>query len=147
MILLLAALLQSGAPLPQPPASGGEQVCPDGRQAPAADFCPALIFFDSGKFELSRDAQAALDELAGRLRPSSAVSLRVTGHTDREGPPAANRAVALRRARLVAEALQRHGVQQPIAVTSAGEDQPLIATPDGVREPQNRRVEISFESR
>jgi outer membrane protein OmpA-like peptidoglycan-associated protein len=149
MILPLAALLQTASPqpLPQPPATSGEQVCPDGRQVPAAELCPALIFFDSGKSELSREAQSELDELAGRLRSNPSISLRLVGHSDREGPAAANRRVALRRAELVAEALRARGLQLPLLAESAGEDRPLVPTPDGVREPQNRRVEIIFERR
>jgi outer membrane protein OmpA-like peptidoglycan-associated protein len=106
-----------------------------------------LIFFDSGKWELSREAQSELDELAGRLRSIPSISLRLVGHSDREGPAAANRRVALRRAELVAEALRARGLQLPLLAESAGEDRPLVPTPDGVREPQNRRVEIIFERR
>jgi outer membrane protein OmpA-like peptidoglycan-associated protein len=147
---LFAALILQPAPLPVPNSEGLRQLCVDGQQVAASELCPpprpVLIFFDSGKAELSRDAQAALDELAGRLRGAPSVSLRLVGHSDREGPAGANRRVALRRAELVAEGLRSRGLQS-ILVESAGEDRPLVATPDGVREPQNRRVEIIFERR
>ena len=40
------------------------------------------------------------------------------------------------------------GIPSPKMTTTAfGETRPLVQTPDGVREPQNRRVEINFGSR
>jgi OmpA-OmpF porin, OOP family len=43
----------------------------------------------------------------------------------------------------VAAELVRQGVSRnEIAITAFGESRPLVPTADGVREPQNRRVEI-----
>ena len=53
-------------------------------------------------------------------------------------------ALSQRRANAVRDALVREGVQaNRIATTARGESQPLVLTPDGVREPQNRRAEIA----
>ena len=66
-----------------------------------------------------------------------------TGHTDTSGPESYNMALSLRRANAVKDALVRDGVPaQAIVVIGKGESQPLTPTGDGVREPQNRRVEI-----
>ncbi len=55
-------------------------------------------------------------------------------------------ALSLRRANVVKDALVRNAVPaQAIAVVGRGESQPLVATADGVREPQNRRVEIVLQ--
>jgi len=44
---------------------------------------------------------------------------------------------------VLAEELIRRGIaRQDISVTAFGETRPLVATADGAREPQNRRVEI-----
>jgi outer membrane protein OmpA-like peptidoglycan-associated protein len=52
-------------------------------------------------------------------------------------------ALSLRRAKAVQAAMAKLGVpQNSIGVTGKGEEQPLVPTADGVREPQNRRVEI-----
>jgi outer membrane protein OmpA-like peptidoglycan-associated protein len=49
----------------------------------------------------------------------------------------------MRRGEAVAEELVRVGVPRTaISVQAFGETRPLIVTADGVREPQNRRVEI-----
>jgi outer membrane protein OmpA-like peptidoglycan-associated protein len=43
----------------------------------------------------------------------------------------------------VASELERRGIQRSnISVQAFGESRPLVPTADGVREPQNRRVEI-----
>jgi outer membrane protein OmpA-like peptidoglycan-associated protein len=67
----------------------------------------------------------------------------VVGHSDRSGPSNANRASSRRRAEAVRDYLLTHGVPSAaIRVTAAGEEAPYIATEDGVREPQNRRVDV-----
>jgi outer membrane protein OmpA-like peptidoglycan-associated protein len=67
----------------------------------------------------------------------------VNGYTDRSGAPQFNEALSIRRANAVAAELLRRGVPRNEIVTRGfGEANPLVPTADGVREPQNRRVEI-----
>ena len=102
-----------------------------------------LVFFDWGKSEVTRDGAATLDAFAAELaaNPSPIV---ITGHSDRSGPAATNRRSSLARARIVAGYLAGNGVaRSSMTVAGRGEDAPLIATEDGVREVQNRRVEIT----
>jgi hypothetical protein len=55
-------------------------------------------------------------------------------------------ALSLRRANTVKDSLVRNGVPaSAISVIGKGESQPLVQTADGVREPQNRRVEIVID--
>ena len=55
-------------------------------------------------------------------------------------------ALSLRRANSVKAELVRQGVPaDAVAVVGRGEANPLVATGDGVREPQNRRVEIVID--
>ena len=62
------------------------------------------------------------------------------------GPYGATQGVSIwpqRRADVVASELVNQGVaKEEIVVTAFGETKPLVPTADGVREPQNRRVEI-----
>ena len=70
----------------------------------------------------------------------------VTGHADKSGSDAYNMALSLRRANNVKDELVRDGVPAAsIVVVGRGESQPLVPTADGVREPQNRRVEIVLQ--
>ena len=67
----------------------------------------------------------------------------MAGHADRSGTPQYNQRLSQRRADAVAAELVRQGVSRnEIMVTAFGESRPLVPTADGVREPQNRRVEI-----
>jgi flagellar motor protein MotB len=67
----------------------------------------------------------------------------VTGHTDRAGSAAYNEAPSEQRAQAVGNELIRLGVPAGSVITiPAGQDNPIVQTADGVREPRNRRVEI-----
>lgn len=106
---------------------------------------PLRVFFDWGKPELTRDARTTLDEAVAaysRLQPSR---VAVVGHADRSGSAAHNLAASRRRAEAVKAYLAASGVPASVIVVSAhGESRPIVPTEDGVREAQNRRVEISF---
>ncbi|WP_242122794.1 OmpA family protein [Sphingobium sp. Sx8-8] len=68
----------------------------------------------------------------------------VTGYTDTSGATQYNDGLSLRRARNVAGLMSRGGIPvEAMTVTGLGETQLKIETADGVREPMNRRVEIT----
>ncbi|WP_300974155.1 OmpA family protein [Sphingomonas sp. LHG3406-1] len=113
-------------------------------QATAPSPAPLMIFFDSGKEEIRRDWEPVLDQAAEAARGGA--RLRLTGHTDREGPAIVNRRISLQRARMVAQALVKRGVPAgSITTIGQGEEALLVPTDDGVREIQNRRVDIGVE--
>jgi OmpA-OmpF porin, OOP family len=69
--------------------------------------------------------------------------IEVNGYTDTSGTPQYNQGLSLRRAQAVAGELVRDGVpKDSIGVQGFGQDNLLVATGPGVREAQNRRVEI-----
>jgi outer membrane protein OmpA-like peptidoglycan-associated protein len=73
------------------------------------------------------------------------VQIQVTGYADRSGSPGYNQRLSERRANAVAGALARLGVpRNEMIVSGRGENDNRVPTADGVREPQNRRVEIVF---
>jgi OmpA-OmpF porin, OOP family len=102
-----------------------------------------LVFFAWDQADLSPVAQTVLDQVRDdylRGRPSQLV---VAGHADRSGPVWYNEELSERRARNVAEALADRGIPgEALEVEWFGEESPRVPTDDGVREPQNRRVEI-----
>jgi OOP family OmpA-OmpF porin len=102
-----------------------------------------LVFFDWNRAELTDRARQIVAEAAGNARRVSSTRIEVAGHADRSGTPAYNQRLSERRAQTVAAELVRQGVSRDeIAITAFGESRPLVPTADGVREPQNRRVEI-----
>lgn len=112
-------------------------------QAPAPP-APMMIFFDSGGKEIRKEWEPVLDQAAKAA--TAGARLRVTGHSDRSGSAAGNRRTSLDRARAVADALVARGAARAaLVVEGMGEDNPFLPTADGVREIQNRRVDISPE--
>jgi outer membrane protein OmpA-like peptidoglycan-associated protein len=114
--------------------------------APAAAPAPArtyLVFFDFDRADLTDRARQIIAEAAQNSSRVQATRIEVAGHADRSGSPQYNQRLSQRRADAVAAELTRLGVaRSAITVQAFGESRPLVATADGVREPQNRRVEI-----
>ena len=107
-----------------------------------------LVFFAWDQADLTPVTQAVLDQVAADYARGEPTRVTVAGHADRSGTEAYNLALSEQRARNVARALVQRGVpQRALDVQWFGESQPRIPTPDGVREPRNRRVEIVFGDR
>jgi outer membrane protein OmpA-like peptidoglycan-associated protein len=105
-----------------------------------------MVFFDWDRSNLSQQALATIKQAADAFKQKGNARITATGHTDTSGPEAYNMALSLRRANAVKDALVREGVPaQAITVIGRGEQGLLVQTGDGVREPQNRRVEIVIQ--
>ncbi len=105
-----------------------------------------MVFFDWDRSNLSQQALATIQQAANAFKTKGNARITATGHTDTSGPEAYNMALSLRRANAVKDALVRDGVPaQAITVIGMGEKGLLVPTGDGVREPQNRRVEIVIQ--
>jgi len=104
---------------------------------------PFMVFFDFDKSDITPDAARIIKAAAKAFKEHKAVRIMATGHADRAGTEAYNQALSERRAAAVKAALVAEGVEGRFIMTAAkGENSPLVATEDGVREPQNRRAEI-----
>ena len=102
-----------------------------------------LVFFDWDRADLTDRARQIVGEAANASRTAQVTRIEVAGHADRSGTPQYNQRLSQRRAEAVAAELARNGVARgAISIQAFGESQPLVPTADGVREPQNRRVEI-----
>ena len=105
-----------------------------------------MVFFDWDRSNLSEQALSTIKQAAAAFKSRGNARITVVGHTDTSGPQAYNMALSLRRANAVKDALLREGLP-PLAITviGRGEQGLLVKTADGVREPQNRRVEIVIQ--
>ena len=110
------------------------------RPLPPAQF---TLYFVEGKDDFTEASRQALDgvlaEIAGRPVPD----VVVIGHTDKVGSDAVNDPLSRQRAEVVRRALIARGLApDKIVVIGRGKREPIVATPDGVAEARNRRVEI-----
>lgn len=105
-----------------------------------------MVFFDWDKSNLTPLARDTIRKAADAYKAKGGARVRSTGHTDTSGPADYNMALSYRRANAVKDELVRDGVSpEDISVVGRGETQLLVPTPDGVREAQNRRVEIVIQ--
>ena len=120
------------------PAAAGAPVMPPREQS-------YLVFFEFDRAQLTPEATRVVQRALSTYRAGGAPRIVVTGHADRAGSPNYNEALSERRAAEVRAALVKAGVPaNQIVIRARGENAPLVPTPDGVAEPQNRRVEIGL---
>ena len=102
-----------------------------------------IVFFDWDRADLTPEANLVLDDVVVVANQQGYASIRLDGYTDLSGSAAYNLGLSERRANSVANGLISRGIApDEIVIRAFGEENPLVPTPDGVREPQNRRVEI-----
>ncbi len=105
-----------------------------------------LVFFNFNKSDLTGDARSIIKSAAAAAAKESTTKLTVTGHTDTVGSDAYNLRLSMRRAVSVEKELVVDGVPEgEIAIFAKGKRDLLVPTADGVKEPQNRRVQIVLE--
>ena len=122
-------------PPPPPPAPAAVPA-----QAPARSY---LVFFDWDKATLSDRARQIIKEAADNSAHVQYTRIEVNGYTDTSGTPKYNLDLSVRRARAVEAELVKNGVpKSAITIQGFGDTHLLVPTGPGVREPQNRRVEI-----
>ena len=104
-----------------------------------------LVFFDFNKSDLTPTAVSVVGKAAENSKTPGVTRIDVTGHTDTVGSAAYNMRLSRRRAESVAAQLEMDGVpSSEIAIFAKGKTDLLVPTADGVKEPQNRRVEIVY---
>jgi OmpA-OmpF porin, OOP family len=114
--------------------------------APAPAPKSYLVFFDFNKSDLTPQAVSIVNQAAANAGPAKVTQLTVTGHTDTVGSDAYNMRLSRRRAESVAAQLEKDGIRSSeIAIVAKGKRDLLVPTSDGVKEPQNRRVQIVYD--
>jgi outer membrane protein OmpA-like peptidoglycan-associated protein len=129
-------------PAPPPPPTAEAAPAPVAPPAPTPSRT-YLVFFDWDRADLSARARQIVAEAAQASTHIQTTRIEVNGYTDLSGTAAYNQKLSVRRAQSVEAELVRDGVSQSeISIHGYGEADPLVQTAPGVREPQNRRVEI-----
>jgi len=135
------------APAPEPvaePAPAPEPVTAPEPAVPTP-VGPFIVFFDWDKADITPEADQIIRDAAAAAQKTGQATIEAVGHADRSGTVRYNQALSQRRAVAVKNRLLRYGIDPQSVITRAeGESHPLVPTADGVREPQNRRVEIIF---
>jgi outer membrane protein OmpA-like peptidoglycan-associated protein/opacity protein-like surface antigen len=123
-------------PTPTPPPVQEIVTCTPG---------PYIVFFDWDKSDITPEAAGILDNAISNYQNCQNASVMLAGHADRSGAASYNVGLSQRRADSVKGYLTARGIPGGVIGTEAfGESQPRVATADGVRELQNRRVEIMY---
>jgi outer membrane protein OmpA-like peptidoglycan-associated protein len=131
-------------PTPPLPAAAVSATTPAPPAEPARTY---LVFFDWDRADLTARARQIVAEAAQASTHVQTTRIEVNGYTDRSGTQAYNQRLSVRRAQSVEAELVRDGVNRSeIGIHGFGESNPLVQTAAGVREPQNRRVEIILRS-
>ena len=135
------------APMAAPEPAPAPAPAPEPVAAPPAPAGPVMVFFDFDRDEVTAEGRQIITQAADPQRQGT-TTITLGGFADRAGSPEYNKALGQRRARAVQRELAAQGVDASrVTVQSFGEDRPLVDTADGVREPQNRRVEITVAPR
>ena len=102
------------------------------------------VYFKFESDELTDESRELVPQILRAVTELPAAEVLIIGHTDTAGAKAANFVLGLRRAEMVRDLLRNAGLNaSSLDVTSHGETDLLVATPDDTREARNRRVEIA----
>ena len=102
-----------------------------------------ILYFKLDKTELSDEYKKVIQRIPPAISARKFPSIGIIGHCDRSGSKEYNQQLAMKRAEAVRDFLVKTGIDpEAISVTSHGENNPLVETPDGVYELRNRRVEV-----
>lgn len=146
----LDALAKLEAAMPAPPPPAPEPVATpfdvDPSEPMKIENAKYIVFFDFNSSTLNAGANAILDAAANEAKGRGLNSIDLVGHTDTSGSRTYNQRLSMKRANAVKSGLAQRGVDTNlIHANHRGEEELLVDTADGVREPANRRTEITFQ--
>jgi len=127
---------EPAAPPPPPPPPPPVAECSPG---------PYIVFFEWDKSDITPDAATILDNAVSAYSNCGSAQVMLAGYADRSGSASYNVGLSQRRADSVKAYMASKGIPDGVMTTQAfGESNPRVETADGVRELQNRRVEITY---
>ncbi len=103
-----------------------------------------VVYFGWDQYNLTAEAQSAIDTVVSTLQSAAGKALSVVGYTDTSGGNAYNQRLSVKRANEVVTALRNRGANVALS-QGRGESDLAKATDDGVKEPLNRRAVITLK--
>lgn len=101
------------------------------------------VFFEQSDYRLLPTSYAELDKLVRTLQQQPTLRIEIAGHTDNQGDPRLNLALSENRAKVVANYLMRHGINEDrLEPKGYGGSRPLTDNAGESARAQNRRVEF-----
>lgn len=141
-LMFTAILLSAGTALAQEPVTAP---APGGSEQGAQPTGRLVLLFPTGGSALSPENQAILDQASRLYREGRPILMTVAGSSDAVGSPERNLLLSQQRANAVLRGLLARGLPaERTQVLAKGETNPAVPTANGVAEPQNRRVEITW---
>jgi outer membrane protein OmpA-like peptidoglycan-associated protein len=105
-----------------------------------------VVYFNFNKSDLTADGQKVVDNAAAYYKKTGALKVAIAGYTDTSGTAEYNMGLSHRRADTVQAALVKDGVPAAkISTAWYGKTHLAVPTPDGVKEPRNRRATIAIQ--
>lgn len=128
-------------PPPPPPVETPPVV-----EAPVCQPGPYIVFFDWDKSDITSEAAATLDNAVSAYNNGcTGTTVMLAGNADRSGNASYNVGLSSRRNASVQSYMSSRGIPDSAFTSEAfGESRPRVDTADGVREPQNRNVQIMY---
>jgi|TARA_R100000049_G_C1905658_1_gene54370 outer membrane protein OmpA-like peptidoglycan-associated protein len=106
---------------------------------------PYIVFFNWDRSDITPEAASVLNNAVSAYQNCGNASVMLAGYTDRSGTVQYNLGLASRRNASVRQYMTGRGIPDArISSEAFGEANPRVPTADGVRELQNRRVEITY---
>jgi outer membrane protein OmpA-like peptidoglycan-associated protein len=106
------------------------------------------IYFDSGKATLKPASYEELDKVVKFMQENSDLKIEISGHTDNQGSPIANKVLSENRAKSVVDYLIGHGIaQEHLIYIGYGLSQPIAPNTTAAGRQLNRRVEFKVLSK
>ncbi|HEY1794773.1 MAG TPA: OmpA family protein [Stellaceae bacterium] len=99
-----------------------------------------LVYFDEFSANITAQAQSVIDEAAAKAKATQAKGIRIVAHASATGSPTANEYLTQTRAQVVADALQKDGIN-PAMLRQVATGQ----TPTGDTSVADRRVDLVLE--
>jgi len=138
VVLSLAACKPSA-----PPAAAAAPPPPPPAAPPPVMQKQFVVYFEFDRSNLTPEGARVVQDAAAAFKATGSARVAIAGYTDLAGTQRYNIGLSKRRADTVRAGLVRAGVPDgAIAESWHGKQNPAVPTPDGVREPRNRRVEI-----